>query len=138
MVPIINYLAVLVAAIVGMVAGFLWYSPVLFGNAWMKEMNLDQKKLKQAKKNGMGKTYVLSFIILLVTSYVLAHFVDYADASTFGAGMLAGFWIWLGFYATTMMGSVLWEKKSWNLYLMNVSHYLVVLLLMGGILAIWS
>ena len=35
-----------------------------------------------------------------------------------------------------MIGSVLWEKKPFTLYLLNIAHYLVVLVVMTGIL-IW-
>ena len=75
---------------------------------------------------------------VLIMSYVLAHFVQIAQAVTFGQGMQLGFWIWLGFVVTSFLNSVLWEGKSWQLYALNISHYLVVLVLAGGILAAWS
>ena len=31
----VNYLAVVVAAVVALVIGFIWYSPPVFGNRWM-------------------------------------------------------------------------------------------------------
>ena len=34
----VNYLAVIVVAIVGFMLGWLWFSPVLFVKAWMEEM----------------------------------------------------------------------------------------------------
>ncbi len=39
----VNYLAVLVAAIVGMVVGFIWYSPKVFGKMWMKLSGVNPK-----------------------------------------------------------------------------------------------
>ena len=36
----INWLAILVAAISAFVVGGIWYSPLMFGNAWMKDNNL--------------------------------------------------------------------------------------------------
>ena len=134
---IINYFAVLVSAVVGFGIGMLWFSPVLFGNIWMKQMNLSKEKIEEAKKKGMAKNLVVAFASVLVMSYILAHFVDYASATTILGGMQAGFWIWLGFIATTMVNSVLWEQKPVNLYLINIAHYLVVLLAMGSILAVW-
>ena len=35
-IPTINYIAVLVSAVIGMAIGALWYSPLLFGKIWMK------------------------------------------------------------------------------------------------------
>jgi len=138
MIPIvnINYWAVLAAAIAGMVVGFLWYGP-LFGKLWMGLMNFDKKKMKETKKKGMGKTYVLAFLTSFIMSYVLAHFVFYLQAKNVMDGVILGFWLWIGFFATTQLGIVLWEGKPLKLYLVNTLHNLVTLAVMGAILAVW-
>lgn len=41
-----NYLAILGAAFIPMIMGFLWYGPMLFQKAWMKEMNFTQKDVE--------------------------------------------------------------------------------------------
>ena len=41
-----NVLAILVSAIVPLVLGFLWYNPILFGNAWMRESGMTEEKMK--------------------------------------------------------------------------------------------
>lgn len=132
----INYLAVIVAAVASMMIGFLWYGP-LFGKQWMQLMNFDKKKIGEAKKKGMGKIYALAFLTTLITSYVLAHFVDYVEAKTIADGIILGFWVWIGFLATTQIGSVFWEGKPVKLYLINTLHYLVALAVMAAILAVW-
>ena len=78
------------------------------------------------------------FISMLVMAYVLAHVVAFAQAATFADALMAGFWTWLGFIATVLLGTVLWEGKPVKLYLINVSHYLVVLLVMASILVMWA
>ena len=45
----INYLAVLIATAVTMVLGFLWYSPVLFGNAWVKQIGLNKEEMSSGE-----------------------------------------------------------------------------------------
>ena len=139
----INYLAVLVAAIVSHILGFLWYGP-LFGQMWISLMKFDKKKVQEAQKKGMKgmwKTMALSFLASLVTAWILAHSIifasDYLKISGLLAGLMVGFMTWLGFYATTMLGSVMWEGKPAKLYFLNVSYYLVSLLLMSSILSLW-
>ena len=135
--PVINYLAVLAAAAASIVLGFLWYGP-LFGKQWIALMNFDKKKMEEAKKKGMPKqTWVLMILGTLVTSYVLAHFVDYLDAVNISGALTAAFWIWLGFVATVILGGVLWEGKPWKLYFLNAAYYLVNLAVMASILAVW-
>ena len=132
----INLVAVLVAAVVSYFIGFLWFS-VLFGKAWLHLSGFTEKKMEEMKKKGMGKSYLLMFIGTFIMSYVLAHFVDYAGAVTFRDGMIAGFWLWLGFIAPVQLGMVLWQGKPWKLYFIETFHYLVALLVMAGILAVW-
>ena len=133
----VNYLAVFAAAVVGMALGALWYSPVLFGKTWMSLTGLSEETLTKAKEKGMAKSYLIGFIGTLIMSYVLAHITSYASATTFLEGSLAGFWIWLGFIAPVALGTVLWEGKPVKLYILNTSYYLVALVLMGAILAVW-
>lgn len=137
----VNYLAILVAALAGMFVGFVWYGPI-FGKMWMSLTGMTQAKMEEMKKKGMTKNYLLMFIGMLLMSDVLAHFLifaaTYMNVSGVMAGLSAGFWSWLGFIAPVMLSKVLWEGKSWNLWLLDSGHYLVVLLVMGAILASWT
>lgn len=133
----VNYAAVLVAAIISMIIGGFWYSPILFGKAWMKLSGISEEQMKEGKKR-MGKAYVVTFITLLIMAYVLSHIVYAFGAATISGGLQAGFWVWLGFIATTMLGPVLWMGKPVKLYILDTGHYLVAALLMGAILALWQ
>ena len=133
----VNYLAVFVSAIVSMILGSLWYSPLLFGNAWMK-LSGAKKDMNKAKAKGMIGSYLAMFIGVLLTAFILAHFVQYVTASSFFEGMQAGVWLWLGFIAPVLLGSMLWEGKPFRYYLINVIYHLINLAVMGGILAVWQ
>lgn len=137
----INYWAILVAAIANMVVGSLWYGP-LFGKMWIAMMGFTPEKMAEAKAKGMTKSYVLALVGSLVMAYVLAHSLVFASAYTkttgVSAGLMAGFWNWLGFVAPVTLGSVLWEGRPWKLWILNAAHYLVALLVMGLILALWQ
>jgi hypothetical protein len=126
----VNYLAVLVAAITYFVLGWLWYGP-LFGKQWMKLQGMDPNKID---KSGMGGRMVAAFVTNLVVAYVLAQYVLVGNL---GSGLITGFWLWLGFVATFSVGSVLWEKKPFTLYLLNNAHNLLGILLMAAILVSW-
>ncbi len=144
MVPI-NYLAVLGAAIVAIGLGFLWFGP-LFGKQWMASMGITPDKMEamkaSAKEKGMGKTYVLMSLSTLIMSYVLAHALvfasSYLNVSGIAAGLQVGFWNWLGFVMPVTLGSVLWDNKSWTYWAITSGYYLVALLLMGEVLALWT
>ena len=133
--PDVNYLAVLVAAIASMIAGFLWYGP-LFGNMWKQLANItdkDMKKMKMSPRTSM----ILGFITALVISCTLAHFLIYMGISSIADALTAAFLIWIGFVATVQIGAVLWEGKPWKLFFLNTAHALVSLSVMASILALW-
>lgn len=142
MVPI-NYLAVLVCAVVSMVIGFLWFGP-LFGKKWMtlSGMNPDMMKNPTPEmKRNMYRGYAIQFVLALVMAFGLAHTLVFASSylhmSGISAGLQGGFWSWLSFVVPTTIGMVLWEGKPWKLWIIIVSAWLVTLLVMGSILAVW-
>ncbi|MBX4211634.1 MAG: DUF1761 domain-containing protein [Candidatus Yanofskybacteria bacterium] len=132
----INIWAVVVSALSQMVLGFLWYGP-LFGKTWMRLSNVSQTDIDRSKTRGMNMLYFLALVGSFVMAYVLAHFIDYAGATTIGGGMQAGFWSWLGFIAPVTLGGVLWEGKSVKFWMLSNAYQLISLLIMGAILASW-
>ncbi len=141
----INYWAVLVAAAAQFVLGALWYGP-LFGRSWTAMLgwtkeSMDAMMREPGAKRMMARSYVITAIGALLMSYVLAHALIFAGTylDTFGvsAGLMAGFWNWLGFVAPATIGAVLWEQKPWKWWFLNAGYYLVGLLMMGVILAMW-
>ncbi|MEK6937090.1 MAG: DUF1761 domain-containing protein [Nanoarchaeota archaeon] len=134
----VNLLAVLVSAVVSMIVGMSWYSQTLFGKEWMKLMNISKKDIEKAKNKSMKKEITAAFVSNLVLAYVLSLFLKYTGASTASEGLIVGFLVWLGFQATLALGSVLWEGRPVKLYLINVAHYLVNLLVLSLILVSWA
>lgn len=135
----VNGWAVLAAAVSTMVLGGLWYGP-LFGKAWMKGMGWDPNAMMKdpaMKKEGRK---AMGFMVLtsLLMAYVLAHFVDYTASVTWTDGLQTGFWIWLGFQATYIVQTVLFEKRSKNVALISAGYQLAALMIQGAILAAWA
>jgi hypothetical protein len=133
----ITWLALLACGVASMIIGSFWYSPLGLGKPWMKEMGLTKEDVEKGKEKGMVKEYVLMFVGSLVVAFVLSQSVEAWESATVISGMLVGFWTWLGFIAPVMLGTVLWEEKSWKLYGINVVYWLVNLIVMGIILSVW-
>jgi hypothetical protein len=128
--PSVNYVAVLVAAVASMVVGFLWYGP-LFGKMWMKLSGLKE----MGDKSQAARNYGLTFVGSLVMAYVLAALLSLTNTASLMEALKMALWSWLGFQATILLGTVLWEGKSWNLYFLNVSYWLVNLLVIAAVLS---
>ncbi len=137
---VVNYFAVIAAAVSSMIIGYVWFGP-LFGKLWMELSGITPPSPEQAK-GGMMKSYALMFVGSLVMAYVLAHSLvfasSYMQVTGVSAGLMAGFWSWLGFVAPVTLGGVLWKGEPWKLWFLNNGYYLLILLVMASILAVWG
>lgn len=130
----INYFAVLVAAAINMILGFLWYGPI-FGKQWMEGMGY--KSVNDVDKTNMNRIYAFNMLGALVLAFVLALFVNYTDASTIDQGAIIGFWAWLGFVIPTSLTTFLFEGRNRVVFSLNIGYYLASLIVMGALLAVW-
>ncbi len=131
----INYWAVLGAAVASFVIGMLWYGP-LFGKQWMKLAGITPASMKKMNMSP-ARAMTLGFIVSLVTAYVLSHFVDLLSVTTLGGAAQFAFWAWLGLIAPINLGAWLWEGKPFNLFVLNTAYWLVSVIVMSGIVAVW-
>ena len=145
MVVDVNVLAVLACAIAAMILGFLWYGP-LFGKTWAQLMGWGSMTAEMLKEKQKGATpgYIASFVGALVMAYILSHSIAFAASypalasySHLQVGLTTGFFMWLGFVAPVTVGTVFWDGRPWRLWFINAGYYLVQLLVMGTILALW-
>jgi hypothetical protein len=132
----VNYLAVLVAAVLNMVVGALWYSPALFGKSWLALMGWKPEDAQQ-RMAGSQRAYALTFVASLLMAYGLARVLAYAQTFTLTGGVLIGLLAWIGFVATSQGTSYLFEGRSFRLYTINTGYHLASLVLMGALLGVW-
>ena len=130
-----NYLAILTATVSTFVLGGLWYSPVLFGRAWMREMGLDPDNCQEKEKGNLGLIMGVSFVLELLMAFNLAAFLGPKATLSFGlfAGAAAGFgWVALSFGVT-----YLFERRSLRFFFINAGYHGVAFTIMGAILGAW-
>jgi hypothetical protein len=146
--PPVNYLAVLVAAIVIFMLGALWYSPLLFTKRWLALQGKTEEQMKaEAAGANMPLMYASAFVTALITAFVLALILahlsrDPAIAEPGGGisvahGAIIGFTCWLGFAGTTSYATALFSGKPKQLWLIDSGYNLVSFALAGIILAVW-
>jgi uncharacterized protein DUF1761 len=135
----VNLWSVLVAAVATMILGFLWYSPLLFAKPWTLAMgyDLNDKAKMEEMRKGAGKLYGITFVVSLISAFVLAKIVDVTTVNSALYGMKIGFAVWLGFVTTVQLTSTLFKKRPIKLYLIDTGYQLVCYLAMGAILAKW-
>lgn len=138
----INWLAVLVAGISSFVVGGIWYSPGLFGRAWMKDNGFTENDVKRGNK---GKIFGWTFIFSLLMAANLGMFLSGPKAecpaecvtkADIGVGTIAGFLTGIWTFCAIAIHS-LFEQKPWRLILINGFYSVIALTLMGAIIGVW-
>jgi hypothetical protein len=137
----LNYLAIVVSAVILWVLGAIWYSPALFAKPWMELLGI---KKGEGKQSGLILGMVASFIGDLVLSFILAHIIIWANAfgfakSAFGFanGGVLGVLVWIGFIAAPNLPQGIYEGRPFKLFAINGGYWLVGLFIVGGLLAAW-
>lgn len=128
----VNILAVITAAIVQWVFGYLWYG-VLFSK--------DYKALIQkegAAKSNAGGVMALVFIANLILSFALIKIIVLTGWTTWMRGSLVGAICGLGFVVPPLFAQHISEGKPFKLFGVNALYWLIAMYLAGGILAIWQ
>lgn len=129
----VMFFPILIAGIVSMLIAFAWYHPRVFGSAWARMTNLSPEMVEAGKRR-MPFTAPIGLLASMLVAYVMNYFgIAWGVFDVIGAIELA-FWCWVGFMAPTMLGVVLWEQKSFKLYLINAGYWLVALIAMAIIL----
>lgn len=162
-----NLLMTALAALVPMVMGFIWYGPMLFQNAWMKELGFTKESLEGANMAKIfGLSYVLSFLLAFLMQTLVIHqfgaqstliaepgfaegtgeaftffqefMAKYGDRfRTFGHGALHGGLLGVFIVLPVMGTNALFERKSFKYVAINVGYWIVTMALMGGVLCQW-
>lgn len=127
----IEWLPTIIGAVLAMVLGFLWYSPFLFGKTWMKLSGITQKDMEDAKKKGMQVVYLVSTLASIIMAALYGVLLNSLEVVSLSGAVFLAILIWLGFIATTMITSVLYDKKPFKLFLINSGYQLASLVVIA-------
>lgn len=128
----INWLSVLVAAISAFAIGSIWYSPLLLGHIWQKEIKLSDDEMKSAN---MPLIFSLAFMMEFIAALVLDMFIGIE--ATLWTGVMAGALVSVAWVATSIGTNYLFARKSFRLFLIDSGYYIVFFIVMGAILGAW-
>jgi hypothetical protein len=160
----INPGVIALAALIPLVIGFIYYSPLLFANAWMKTAGVSPERPSGGR---MALTFVLvylcSFFIGFVlefsvihqfhvfsilqgepdvmttgshTNQVLTSFMtEYGDRfRTFKHGALHGTIVGLLFVTPIIAVNALFERRGFKYIAIHAGYWIITLALMGGVI----
>lgn len=119
-------IGVILASVVNMAVGMLWYSPTLFGATWQKLSNIttfDPKKMQFAMIGGT--------ISAIVMAAIMACFMYRLKIDSLLSAFHFGWMAWLAFVAPIILQAVLYENMSLRKFAINAGYNLVAIIAMS-------
>lgn len=69
-----NWISILVSALVPLLIGFVWYSEKGFANVWMREGKLDKEDLQKGNLFSLlGFAFLFSFFLSVMIQFIVVH-----------------------------------------------------------------
>ena len=131
----LNWLAVIVSAIVYFCLGAVWFNPKVFGTAWMKGHGISAPTEEEKKHAGkmMGMAFVKTIILTILTAYIVM-IINY-NGNTMTALKIG---LVLGGIASLPIGiNYLFMKKSFTVWLIDGGYHVCGVVITSLILSVW-
>lgn len=118
----VNLLAVIIASLLSVLLGTLWYSRFLFGTSTDKKSEKD-----------LSNT-LIAIIASVITAYIFAQLIIFTGSITLAQTIRLASSLWLGFVAAIVIQEGT-RKKAWRHHAVHAGYHLVSLMLMAVILS---
>lgn len=164
----INFLVVVLTALIPSIVGFIWYHPKVMGTAWMKESGVNPD---DPHSRSMAVTFGVSILLSVLLagsmlpitihqmgltsmlmgepsltdpnselSKTLAGLLEKYGQNfrTFKHGALHGFMTSIFLMLPILGTNALFERRSWAYIAVNAAYWAVTLTIMGGIICAFA
>jgi len=129
-----NYLAVLVGAVVSVAIGALWFSPLVAGRAWLAAIG---KTKEQVAEDFSPLNVVWAAVCGFLISYGLARLIVFTGWNTLLGGLQLGILTALTLVAAAIAVNHVFEKRPVGLTVNYALHHLVEFAAIGMLLGAW-
>ena len=133
----LNWLAVVVGAILYFALGALWYSPMLFGTRWQRSVGWDPAQRPPEMK---PTTYAVPLVANLVMAVAVGLLAVATGTDTIGEGVVLGLILGVGLSLMhTLIDATFDPNKPepWTWFAINGSYHALGLLIIAVIVSIW-
>jgi len=144
--PDINFIAIIVAAIVPNALGALYYGPIA-GNAWLASIGKTREQVEPSNPalvygGSLLLSFLAAFAIFFTTQMIhkdvnAAGELYFASHQTFGHGALHGAALFGTLVMPVVISLGLFHKSSGKSILINVVFWTICFMIMGGITDVW-
>jgi hypothetical protein len=130
----INYLAVIIAAVVAWLVSAGWYMSLSRVYPAALGKTAEQCQLEM-KKPGAFLPFIYAFVANIIIAWMLAGLLGHLGVGqvTLQNGVVSAAFLWFGFILTTLFVNYSFHGRTMRLILIDLGNWLLVLLVMGAI-----
>jgi hypothetical protein len=132
----LNWVAILVAAIVSFLFEALWFSA--FMTQWLTGIGRTKEWLMSAAGYNPALQYGTAIICSIIIAAVLTVCIQASGEQTARRGVLCAAVIWFGFIATSWATEYIFEVRTLQIYAINTGYLLFDLMIIGAIVGAWK
>jgi Protein of unknown function (DUF1761) len=130
----VNYIAVLVAAVIAWLASAAWYR--LLGRIWTAALGKTPEQMaRDRNKPGAFLPFIYAFVANLIIAWMLAGLLGHLGAGqvTLQNGVVSAAFCWFGFVLTTMAVNYSFSGRNVRLLLIDAGNWLIEFAVIGAI-----
>lgn len=125
----IDYLAVIIAAVAGMVFGAIWYMPGVFGDSWRAALGHERWRHGDPRI-----TVPVRVVATGITAFSLAVLLSGAGVTTLAGSMRLGLVVGAGVVVPTIVADYQFMGRTWKLIWLTAGHRVLHVLTMSSVL----
>jgi Protein of unknown function (DUF1761) len=133
----LNWLAVIVGAIIYFVLGALWYSPVLLGRPWQRSIGWDPERTPPEMS---AVTYVVPLLAYIVMAVATGLLAAATGSDSLGEGVVLGLVTGIGFAAMHSLVDATFDPnkpRPWVWFAINATYHALGLMVVAIIVSVW-
>lgn len=127
----INWIAVVVATLLGFGLGALWYNPKVFGGPWLAEVARPVDQLNPTE------AMIVTFFTTLLGAIALAFFVVVIPMVGWLPGLKLGLFVGVFVVGATQISDGAHQGRSWKVRMIDAGYRTVMFAIMGAVIAAW-
>jgi hypothetical protein len=133
----LNWLAVVVAAIVYYAIGAVWFAPFVTGRMWQRSIGWDPSQPAPAMT---AKTIALPLIAYFVAAIAVAMLAAATGSDDLSAGIVLGLVVAVGFAGSILGVTAAFETtkpQPWTWFAISFGYHLIGLVVTAVIVSVW-
>jgi hypothetical protein len=133
----LNWLAVIVGALIYFALGALWYMPAFLGRAWMRSIGWDESRTPPQMS---PMTYVVPLLAYVVMAVSVGLLAVATGSDTLGEGIVLGLVLAIGLILMHVLIDANFDPNKpepWTWFAVNGSYHAIGVLILAVVVSAW-